>query len=402
MESHYLLSYLWLFSGENEKNQHFCYIMKRLFHTVEMINFRRFILLQVFSFVFLHGISQVGILTVTPDHSAALDVTASDKGLLTPRVTLTADLNNPAPVNQPASGLLIFNTGPNQPQGFYYWTGTKWQLLVTPTTDGISGPPASTDNAIVRFDGNNGDILQNSVVVLDDNGDITGVNHLTINGFMLTTSPVQDRVLASDASGNASWQQKVTFNVEENDTLVAANLNELNFEGGINVKNSGVDKATVTFFKNVVSRSVIQLGSSSTINLNDLVNPVAVPWNIEQNHDYASYIHSNTVNPSRITVRAKGIYELNFMFAAINKSVTRKTLRIRVRKNGTDYFPNIACYSFSYQSADLQISHVSPSFLIQLESNDYIEMMSNGQTNEGNLNMMPNENVFFMRLIRLL
>jgi hypothetical protein len=367
-----------------------------------MMNFRGFILASLFLFLGLTGIGQVGIMTTEPDPSAALDITSANKGLLTPRVILTTDLNSPAPVNQPTSGLLIFNTGPNQQQGFYYWSGTKWELLVTPTVEGIGGPPASTDHAVVRFDGNSGDRLQNSVVILDDNSNITGVNHLTTNGFTLTTSPVQNRVLASDAAGNASWQQTVTFNVKENDTLVAANLNELNFEGGINVKNTGVDKATVTFFKNVVSRNVIQLGSSSTINLNDLVNPVAVPWNIEKNYDYASYIHSNTVNPSRITVKAKGIYELNFMFAAINKSITRKTLRIRVRKNGNYYFPNIACYSFSYQSADLQISHVSPSFLIQLESNDYIEMMSNGQTNDGPLNMMPNENVFFMRLIRLL
>ena len=377
-------------------------IIKHLLQVAEMMNFRGFILASLCLFQGLSGVGQVGIMTTEPHPSAALDITSANKGLLAPRVTLTTDLSNPSPINLPSDGLLVFNIGPNQPQGFYFWSGTKWELLVTPTEEGISGAPASTDNAIVRFDGNSGDLLQNSVVVLDDNGNITGVNHLTVNGFALTTSPVQDRVLASDASGNALWQQTVTFNVEENDTLIAANLNELNFEGGINVKNSGIDKATVTFFKNVVSRHVIQLGSSSTTNLNDLVNPVAVPWNIEQNHDYASYIHSNTVNPSRITVKAKGIYELNFMFSAINKSVTRKTLRIRVRKNGNYYFPNIACYSFSYQSADLQISHVSPSFLIQLESNDYIEMMSNGQTNNGPLNMMPNENVFFMRLIRLL
>ena len=377
-------------------------IIKHLLQVAEMMNFRGFILASLCLFQGLSGVGQVGIMTTEPHPSAALDITSANKGLLAPRVILTTDLTNPSPINLPSNGLLVFNIGPNQPQGFYFWSGTEWQLLVTPTGDGISGPPASTDHAIVRFDGITGDNLQNSVVILDDNGNVTGVNHLTTNGFTLTTSPLENLVLASDAAGNASWQQTVTFNVEENATLVAANLNEMNFEGGINVKNSGIDEATITFFKNVVSRNVIQLGSSSTINLNDVVNPVAVPWNIEKNHDYASYIHSNTVNPSRITVTAKGIYELNFMFSAINKSVTRKTLRIRVRKNGTDYFPNIACYSFSYQSADLQVSHVSPSFLIQLESNDYIEMMSNGQTNDGPLNMMPNENVFFMRLIRLL
>ncbi len=70
--------------------------------------------------------AQIGILTNTPDASAAVDIVSTSKGLLIPRVALSSDLSSPSPVSNPATGLLIFNTGANQPIGFYYWSGSKW------------------------------------------------------------------------------------------------------------------------------------------------------------------------------------------------------------------------------------------------------------------------------------
>lgn len=72
------------------------------------------------------GFSQIGIQTNSPDASSALDIVSANKGLLVPRVTLTANLGSPSPVTTPATGLLVFNIGSNQPQGFYYWDGTSW------------------------------------------------------------------------------------------------------------------------------------------------------------------------------------------------------------------------------------------------------------------------------------
>lgn len=69
---------------------------------------------------------QVGIHTDTPDNSSALEISATNRGLLIPRVTLTSSLSNPSPVTAPAVGLMVFNSGPNQAVGFYYWSGTAW------------------------------------------------------------------------------------------------------------------------------------------------------------------------------------------------------------------------------------------------------------------------------------
>lgn len=72
----------------------------------------------------------VGIGTVTPDASAILDIKASNKGFLGPRVALksTTDI---VTVPNPADGLLVYNIGTgglNYP-GYVYWNGTEWRAF---------------------------------------------------------------------------------------------------------------------------------------------------------------------------------------------------------------------------------------------------------------------------------
>lgn len=83
--------------------------------------------------------SQTGIGTTTPNAAAKLDITATNKGFLPPRVALTA-ANVFAPVTglsgatelATAAGLLIYNTATagtapnNVVPGYYYWNGTAW------------------------------------------------------------------------------------------------------------------------------------------------------------------------------------------------------------------------------------------------------------------------------------
>ncbi len=78
--------------------------------------------------------AQVGIGTTNPDNSAQLDITATNKGLLIPRVSLL-NINNTSPITTPAQGLLVYNTnssiGSGNGIGFYYFEGTSWKKLST-------------------------------------------------------------------------------------------------------------------------------------------------------------------------------------------------------------------------------------------------------------------------------
>ncbi|MBP6039457.1 MAG: hypothetical protein KA523_04570 [Flavobacterium sp.] len=75
--------------------------------------------------------AQTGIGTSTPHASAKLDVTATNKGFLPPRVTLTSN-TDATTIPSPAEGLLVYNLGSVGLQaGYYYWNGTDWTTIAT-------------------------------------------------------------------------------------------------------------------------------------------------------------------------------------------------------------------------------------------------------------------------------
>lgn len=82
--------------------------------------------------------AQTGIGTTSPEISAKLDVSATNKGFLPPRVTLMSLTDNTT-IPNPATGLLVFNNGnnPNLVAGYYYWNGTSWTTIATATGSGV-------------------------------------------------------------------------------------------------------------------------------------------------------------------------------------------------------------------------------------------------------------------------
>jgi hypothetical protein len=103
--------------------------------TLNKRGMRIFILYILVVFINFKVIAQTGIGTTTPNASAKLDVYATNKGFLPPRIALlsTTDV---ATILTPATGLIIYNTATagttptNVIPGYYYWDGSKWNGLV--------------------------------------------------------------------------------------------------------------------------------------------------------------------------------------------------------------------------------------------------------------------------------
>jgi hypothetical protein len=85
-------------------------------------------------------------------------------------------------------------TSPTNGQSLAY-NGTNWVNSNAGAGD-VTGAASSTDNAITRFDGTTGKVIQNSTVTLDDNGNFVNVNSI---GFDTTPATLPTSV------GTMSW-----------------------------------------------------------------------------------------------------------------------------------------------------------------------------------------------------
>ena len=98
----------------------------------------------------------------------------------------------------------------------------------------VTGPASSTDNAIVRFDGTTGKVIQNSSATIDDNGR-TVISSNTDSGFILTLvnstgSGTADRVAMKSENGGVSAPSALGSNANGDKWVFWSNSN---FKGAI-------------------------------------------------------------------------------------------------------------------------------------------------------------------------
>jgi hypothetical protein len=92
-------------------------------------------------------------------------------------------------------------------------------FAVNPATVGdVDGPASSTDNAVVRFDGTTGKLIQNSSVIISDTNDVTGIASLTAT----------NAILSGQTANRATY-----FNASKQLTASATTDTELGYLSGV-------------------------------------------------------------------------------------------------------------------------------------------------------------------------
>jgi len=92
---------------------------------------------------------------------------------------------------EPRAGYLAYVESENS---LFWYNGTGWVSIPTNIGD-VTGPSSAVDNTIARFDGITGKFIQDSSVILDDDGNISNVNLIssevsqTINNIVDTFEP---------------------------------------------------------------------------------------------------------------------------------------------------------------------------------------------------------------------
>lgn len=106
----------------------------------------RKLLLALSIFYSVISFAQVGVGTEVPNSSTMLDVVASDKGVLLPRVQLNNSTDAITIVPQNEVGLVVYNIAAiaDIDVGYHFWDGAKWVAM---RTEGIlSGTGNPNDN----------------------------------------------------------------------------------------------------------------------------------------------------------------------------------------------------------------------------------------------------------------
>lgn len=186
------------------------------------------------------GFSQnIGVNNPTPDASALLDLTSTNKGFLIPRMTSAQRIA----IAGPATGLLVYDTSLGL---FYYFNGVVWIPL--------SGSSVTADNGLSIVPANNvrlggSSLLMNTEVGLNNfnmawngQGSMTIGTNVPASGFLLTLTP-----------NSATWRSGIS--------MTLTNAGSTAYGMDVTTGNSNVNGIRVTHSSSALSSSLYGIGS---------------------------------------------------------------------------------------------------------------------------------------------
>ena len=189
----------------------------------------------------------------TPDASAMLDITSTDKGILIPRMDSTSRMN----IVNPAIGLMVYDTDENS---FWYYNGTAWTSINTDEqTLLLSGDTLSISNGDdvilsdlkdLDLDGLNFDYVLNYADILNEildieqkNTDSQEVNYDFWQSFTSSYDGYLTSIEANIGGGDINIENTIT--IYEGQGTGGANLGSLSFEISSSVSWNKVDLSSL-------------------------------------------------------------------------------------------------------------------------------------------------------------
>src|SRR5690606_15477632 len=247
--------------------------------------------------------SQVGIGTLNPDKSAQLDVVASDKGILIPRVSLTSVTDAVTISNGNVESLLVYNTSNNEgiSPGYYYWYEGEWRKLLTPID-------VSTDVLTVL----NFEAITNTLTYLDENGLLhnfllnnTKNDTIILNGTVLTIT---------DTDGD-----QYTVDLASLDTNTTNTSLVLDAQNQLKLTDSSTNVLTADL-SSLVNTTKVNAGTNVTVTGN---GSVLTPYVVNSNNTTnTSFTLDQTTNILTLVDSDNNIITIDLSTLAKNTTIT--------------------------------------------------------------------------------
>ena len=265
--------------------------------------------------------AQVGIGTINPDGSAALDITSTTKGLLIPRMTKAQR----QAISNPAAGLQVFVTDLDG-GSFMFYDGTEWGTLSftkkRPDAPTIGNAVAGNTQASVAFTApsSDGGSAITSYTATSSPGGITGTisqaesGSITVTGltnataytFTVTATNAIDPSLASAASNSVVPAAATIPDAPTIGNAFAGNtLATVSFTAPSNNGGSVITSYTATSSPGNITGTLTQSGSG-TITVTGLSNGTAYTFTVTATNAIGASLPSaasNSVTPSGITTQ---------------------------------------------------------------------------------------------------
>jgi hypothetical protein len=315
-------------------------------------------LVILFLLITFFGQAQTGIGTTTPEASAKLDVTSSNKGFLPPRVTLTSITDNTT-IPNPATGLLVYNTGNNVGlvAGYYYWNGSSWATIATATGSGVSASYARGSRTAAQTTG----LSTNGLVAftqIDQSAgqDIslnTNTGQITLAAgrtYRLQAQVPNFQTSNSDARPQFGWYNETTGAYVGSSSTAYSGASTAGYgaTGGLS------DAVITTSVQTVVSYRIMQTFNTNQLGGSlDFVTTGSYPWfNIEvisgnqptQPNKVAAFVDAGTfvtIDNLKATVTTTGSRGLGL--AAVSGTISLYVQGVYTNQSGAAYtsFTNV-------------------------------------------------------------
>ena len=182
------------------------------------------------------------------------------------------------------------------------YDGTQFLLMNDPagaTGGDVTGPASATDNAVVRFDGTTGKLVQNSVVTIaDSTGDISGVGQLNATTVDTTNIEVTN-IKAKDGTAAASIANSTgVVSITANPVLSGGTANGVLYLNGSKVATSG---SALTF-----DGTKLTIGTATAAGTLTVVAPVSTSYGTFDAPTSGFAFHDYKFNGTRYGVTGQG------------------------------------------------------------------------------------------------
>jgi hypothetical protein len=221
----------------------------------------------------------------TPAHSSAmLDVSATNKGMLAPRMTMTYR----DAISSPATGLLIFQT--DATPGFYYYNGTAWVAVSGGASGGYWDPSGTAD----IHNNNSGNVGIGTATPLAKLHVSDSNVVFSADGWGVPTTPGNPPI--SGYGRRMMWYaDKAAFRVgfADNTQWDKDYVGDYSFASGYSTIASGSKSSALGYYSYATGESSSAMGIGCEANGN---GSVALGWYAKANGDASAALCNSTAN----------------------------------------------------------------------------------------------------------